>query len=1063
VIRKKLFVVIIAKIITVVSLVNAVQTVDLSVKPVYAAAKDAKLGRVLYLNSYDRGYKWSNDIERGLVERLKNADREIELSVEYLDGRRFPGTARNDLLAATLAAKYAGYRHDIVVVSDNFAFDFAIQYRKQLFPDLPIVFCGYNNFRPDMLKGIRNITGVNEEVDFARTVDLAIRVQPGVRNLVFITSTGDDSNRRMTAVAEATLFPELRKGYNVVALKDASMAEIGSRLGVLPRDSAVFLVGMTRDLIEGRRPTSVENGCMILAVSPVPVYAFWDFHLGTGILGGYIIAGLDQGRTAADMVLRILGGTPADSIPVMMHTPARNMIDFNVMKKFGIKLNALPEGCSFINRPVSLWENYGWYIGAALLAMSLESLLIVALVLSLRQRKEAFRMLGIERDLLEQRVEERTGELEHSLSLLSASLESTVDGILIEDGQGKITRWNQKFAGMWDMQKEVLSNLDVENARSHILTLLADPEQFEAKVRELQEHPEQTSFEQIELTSGRVFERYSQPQRIEDNIVGRVWSFRDITERKRAEEQVRRSEAKYRNLLENIPQKIFYKNRDSIYAAVNPSYAKDFGMLPEDFVGKTDYDFFPNELADKYRTDDQRVMTQGATEELDESYISGDEEKSIHTVKTPVYDEYGTITGVLGIFWDITERKRAEEALQQAHDELEDRVTMRTKALLRANEALRSEIAERKRAEDALRKSEQKYRLVADNSNDWIYLINPDGKFQYVSPSSERITGYSYAQFLNDPQLFQNIIHPDDKEKVTSHHATVSKETKTGNLEFRIVTKDGELRWIMHSCLPVYDDEGEYIGQSGTNRDFTERKHAEDALQWLSSRLLTCQEQEQRRIAMELHDQTGQDIIFLKLQLQALKNRLERDQTNLKKECDKILTLTDRIIEDVRRLAHGLSPSQLQALGLCAALKALIHNFSEKTLIPICYDVETLDNEFRPETEIVLYRIFQEALTNIYKHARAKKVWIDVCRQGNSLLISIKDDGRGFDSGHHLTSEPAVERGMGLSALELRSRMIGADLKISSQPSQGTEINLSVPINGNPQFALKRWPIVGKP
>jgi PAS domain S-box-containing protein len=421
-IQKNLFLAILLGIIAVTSPVSTVQAAGGSVKSVNATANDTKVGRVLYINSYDRGYKWSNDIERGLVERLRNADRKIELSVEDLDGRRFPGTARNDLLAATLAAKYAGYRHDIVVVSDNFAFDFAIQYRKQLFPDLPIVFCGYNNFRPDVLKGVSNITGVNEEVDFAKTVDFAIAVQPAVRNLVFITSTGDDSNRRMAEVTEATLFSELRKDYNLIVLKDASMAEIGSRLDALPPDSAVFLIGMTSDLIDGRRPTAVENGCMVLAVSPVPVYSFWDFALGTGILGGHIIGGQDQGRTAADMVLRILDGTPADSIPVMINTPARNMIDFNVMKKFGIKMDALPEGCAFVNRPVTLWESYGWYIGAALLAISLESLLIVALVLSLRQRREAFRMLGMERDLLDQRVKERTGELQRANELLEEEI-----------------------------------------------------------------------------------------------------------------------------------------------------------------------------------------------------------------------------------------------------------------------------------------------------------------------------------------------------------------------------------------------------------------------------------------------------------------------------------------------------------------------------------------------------------------------------------------------------------------------------------------------------------------
>lgn len=607
-----LFVVIFAGLISAVLPKGLVLAAGIPVKLEDAAAKEAKVNRVLYINSYDRSYKWSNDIEAGLAQRLKSAERDIELSVEYLDGRRFPGTERNDLLAATLAAKYTGYRQDVVVVSDNFAFDFAIAYRQRLFPDLPIVFCGYNNFRPEVLTGIDNITGVNEEVDFAKTVSFAIQVQPAVRNLVFITSTGDASSRRMAEMVEATQFPELRKHYHLIVLKDALMAEINTRLGALPPDSAVFLAGITSDLIEGRRPTPVESGRMILAASPVPVYSFWDFHLGIGILGGHIITGLDQGQAAADMVLRILGGTPADDIPVMMQTPGRNIIDFRVMKKYGIKLSALPEGCSFINMPESAWESYGWYIGAAVAAMSLESFLIIILVLSLRHRKEA----------------------------------------------------------------------------------------------------------------------------------------------------------------------------------------------------------------------------------------------------------------------------------------------------------------------------------------------------------------------LNSMRL-------------------------------------------------------------------------------LSSRLLTSQEEEQRRIAMELHDQTGQDIIFLKLQLQDLRTRLLKDQNDLQAEVDKILPHTDRIIKDVRRMAHGLNPSELQTLGLCTALKALIRNFFEKTHIPVHYDVQALDMGFRPETQIVLYRIFQEALTNIYKHARAKTVQIDVCRQGDTLSIAIKDDGSGFDPCRYRTSEPTAERGMGLSALELRSRMIGADLKISSEPGHGTEINLSVPIRDN--------------
>jgi len=143
-------------------------------------------------------------------------------------------------------------------------------------------------------------------------------------------------------------------------------------------------------------------------------------------------------------------------------------------------------------------------------------------------------------------------------------------------------------------------------------------------------------------------------------------SARDITERKQKESEVRASENKYRTLTENLPQKIFLKDTNSVYVSCNQNYARDLGIKPEQIVGRTDYEFFPNELAEKYRADDRRIMQSGQTVDIEEPYLQQGQERTVHTVKTPVRDERGNVVGVLGIFWDITEQRELEEQLRHS-------------------------------------------------------------------------------------------------------------------------------------------------------------------------------------------------------------------------------------------------------------------------------------------------------------------------------------------------------------------------------------------------------------
>lgn len=220
-------------------------------------------------------------------------------------------------------------------------------------------------------------------------------------------------------------------------------------------------------------------------------------------------------------------------------------------------------------------------------------------------------------------------------------------------------------------------------------------------------------------------------------------------------------------------------------------------------------------------------------------------------------------------------------------------------------------------------------------------------------------------------------------------------------------------------------------------------------LRYLSSRLLRAQEDEQRRIAMELHDQTGQDINVLKLRLAGIRQRLPEDQPTLKASCDSILELIDKIIEDIRRLAHGLNPAMLETLGLRAALRELIHTFSKETRIEVrTSNLKALNQPWPLESQIVLYRILQEALTNIYKHARHARVWIRAWRKAKSVFLLIRDNGNGFDRDKMPKHALKPHSGMGLAAMALRARMIGADLQITSKPGRGVNIILEIPIHG---------------
>ncbi len=236
------------------------------------------------------------------------------------------------------------------------------------------------------------------------------------------------------------------------------------------------------------------------------------------------------------------------------------------------------------------------------------------------------------------------------------------------------------------------------------------------------------------------------------------------------------------------------------------------------------------------------------------------------------------------------------------------------------------------------------------------------------------------------------------------------------------------------------------LGLSILRFDLQERlRKSVNTLKDLSAHLLRAQEDEQRRIAMELHDGCGQDLNVMKLHLKGLQNRLPADASDCVEICDRLLSGFDKIINDVRDMAHGLKPAALEVLGLAAATRQMTREFSTAGDIQIESDIDLIDQIDDPMAQMCLFRIFQEALTNTRKHAQATWSLIAAERKEKQIRIRIQDNGIGFKANRRSLRANGRD-GMGLKAIALRCRMIGADLSIDSAPGKGTRLTICLPL-----------------
>lgn len=339
------------------------------------AVNAADSPHILILNAYHQGFQWSDEELTGIVQTLQQKYPNLEPCIEHLDAKRLSKMPHGQAKTTLLAAKFAGRKFDLVFAVDNPALEFAIQTRKELFPDVPVVFCGINDYTPAMLAGQNGITGVAQLLYPAGTLDAILQLTPETREVVGIhdyTVSGEATHRELEAVK-----PRYEDRLKFRCLPNQTLEELQRSVAGLREGSVVLMLSYTVDSAQ-RVVSHAESATLLRPLCQVPIFAVHELQLGHDIVGGSLMGGRTHGTRAAEIALRILSGADASTIPVDTRSTAKLMFDFRELERWNIPLSRLPKTAIVINRPESF---YGKHRTVILFSASIVVLLCVIIVL----------------------------------------------------------------------------------------------------------------------------------------------------------------------------------------------------------------------------------------------------------------------------------------------------------------------------------------------------------------------------------------------------------------------------------------------------------------------------------------------------------------------------------------------------------------------------------------------------------------------------------------------------------------------------------------------------------
>ncbi|RUT78333.1 sensor histidine kinase [Ancylomarina longa] len=539
---------------------------------------DARRKKILVLHSYHQGLNWTDNITKGILSVLQPEDN-LEVQFEYMDTKRQYNKEYLDAFVKLYRLKHKKIPYNVVIASDNNALYFTRDHQDEFFKDIPIVFCSIDQFQDSLIKGMTNVTGITEDIDFKQTIEQALRLHPKAKNLIVINDNVTTSaiiNRNHIK----SFWPELHTNVHLKFLENLSIDELVEKVKKLDDSNIILLINFSRDK-EGNYISYQENIEIIRNATKLPIYSAWEFYFGEGIVGGMLTSGVKEGQLAAELAVKIINGTSPDSIPIVNTGYNSFKFDYNQMKRFGIKTEDLPKGSFVLHQPPTFLSKHKLSL---IIFFSFLALLLIIIAYARVKRRQA-----------ENRLIARNNQLKTSRNRLLRMLDANSDGV-----------WEHNFIE----NSTYLSKSIWEKLGYHADLVQNKPEFVERHI-----HPDDLKVyleERIKLET-RKLDLLNVEFRIQakdktwmwlkarakiqefneqDKAVNLVGTLMNITKRKLAEAkikedeiEIRASEKRWRSLIEQASYEIIIHDLKGTILDVNPAACKWLGYSRKELIG----------------------------------------------------------------------------------------------------------------------------------------------------------------------------------------------------------------------------------------------------------------------------------------------------------------------------------------------------------------------------------------------------------------------------------------------------------------------------------------------